>query len=73
MFTITREWIDEHRTARGGWSADQCVALGIAWPLQSGWKRRLIGKVITDEAKARFEMGLRARQARAAATLDLFR
>jgi hypothetical protein len=73
MFTITREWIDEHRTARGGWSADQCVALGIAWPLQSGWKKRLIGRQITDEQKARFEMGLRSRQAKRAATVDMFR
>jgi hypothetical protein len=70
MFTITREWIEAHRSDRGGWTKDQCAAIGVSWPLVAGWKRAAVGRQITDEAKCRFEEGLRAPQAH---TRDLFK
>jgi hypothetical protein len=72
MFTITEIWIEQHRSDRGGWTKDQCAAIGVAWPLVQGWKRAAVGRQISDAAKDRFEMAMRSRQARATATLDLF-
>jgi hypothetical protein len=68
-FVITVAWLLEHRSSRGGWTRDQFNAIGVAWPPAHGWKRRAIGRQISDEAKARFEAALRAKQAH---TLDLF-
>jgi hypothetical protein len=62
-----------HQSKRDGWTADQLRCLGIEWPPARGWKFRVIGKTISDDAKARFEMAMRSRQARASTTLDLFR
>jgi hypothetical protein len=72
-FTITREWIEAHRTPRGGWTRLQIEALGEPWPPPHGWRRRAVGRQITDRSRAQFELALRSRQARADATLDLFR
>ena len=72
MFTITEAWLIEHRSLRGAWTADQLAAIGVAWPPARGWKHRVIGKAISDEARARFERVLRAKAARGAETLDLF-
>ena len=79
-FTITDQWIDQHRSDRGGWTRTQIEALGESWPLQAGWRRRAIGRQISDDAKTRFEVAMhanqirmRAKQARVDATLDLFR
>jgi hypothetical protein len=72
VFVITMQWLEEHRSQRGAWTADQFQAIGLAWPPPRGWKRRVIGKEISDEARARFEKAMRAKAARADATLDLF-
>jgi hypothetical protein len=70
MFTITNEWLVEHRSPRGGWTRDQLIAIDVAWPPVYGWKRRAIGREISHAAKTRFEMALRAKQA---STLDFFK
>jgi hypothetical protein len=70
MFTITDAWIEAHRSDRGGWTKDQCAAIGVSWPAAHGWKRQAVGRQITDEARARFGQALRAPQAH---TRDLFR
>jgi hypothetical protein len=72
MFTITDAWIDQHRSDRGGWTKDQCAAIGVPWPLVAGWKRNAVGRRITDEARSQSERALRAPQARRAATIDMF-
>jgi hypothetical protein len=73
VFTVTREWLERHRSDRGGViTKDQASAIGVGWPLVAGWKRAAIGRQITDDAKARFELAMRAKRARADATLDLF-
>lgn len=72
MFTITHQWLMQHQSRRDAWTADQLAAIGISWPPAHGWKWKVIGREITDDARARFEMAMRAKRARRAATLDLF-
>jgi hypothetical protein len=55
MFTITRDWIHQHKTARGAWTMAQTKAIGLDWPLRHGWMDRIAGTQISDEAKAAFE------------------
>lgn len=56
MFTITRQWISEHAHRRPyGWTAEQLRVVGVQWPLVSGWVDRLVGKVISDDARLQFE------------------
>jgi hypothetical protein len=77
MFTITEAWLLEHQSKRDGWTADQLRCVGVGWPPPRGWKREVIGREISDDARARFEQSLRAKAARQAlagsATLDLFK
>lgn len=51
---LTHEIIESGRSERGGWRAAQLQALGVPWPPQKGWKRRLIGFEITDEQHRAF-------------------
>jgi hypothetical protein len=55
QFTITNEWIAKNRSKRGGWSAKQLLAIGITWPPTHGWRSRVTGQKITQNAKAQFE------------------
>jgi hypothetical protein len=71
MFVITDAWLMKHSRAAAR-TRDQFNVLHIPWPPPRGWKWRVIGKTITDQQKARFEMAMRSKQARAEATLDLF-
>lgn len=70
-FTVTREWIEEFKTARGGWTQPQLEAIGVPWPPVHGWKVRIEGKVITFEARAMFEARLRVRDVRRGGLLPL--
>lgn len=71
-FFITREWVHQYATDRGGFTRDQIEALGIRWPPSSGWIDRSIGKLITDSQKLRFEQALTKKQAREAACGKIF-
>jgi hypothetical protein len=73
MFVITHQWLMNHKSRRNGWTADQLLSVGIQWPPPRGWMHRVIGKSITDQQKARFEMAMRAKAARTSETLNLFR
>jgi len=57
MFQITEKWINENRTANGGWTNAQWEAIGATSKLrrQSGWKKFLIGGYITEAQKLAFE------------------
>jgi hypothetical protein len=55
LMKITREWIKEHSTPKGGWTADQLKCLGVSWPPQHGWLQSLIGKEIDAETADKFE------------------
>ena len=56
MFKITKEWL-EANSNNGGYSAKQLKALSVNWPPQTGWKKRLVGCMITEVAKVNFETG----------------
>ena len=57
MFKITKEWLDKHRTAKGGWTNAQWISLGITKEFMKvkGWKKHVIGGWITYEQKDAFE------------------
>lgn len=55
MFRITNKWIWDFRTPRGGWKASQLRYIGVPWPPPKGWRQRAIGRLISEEAKAKFE------------------
>lgn len=60
MFKVTTEWL-EANSNNGGYSAKQLSALGISWPPTGGWKRGVVGNMITDEARRGFEEGRKNR------------
>lgn len=53
-FKITESFLNQYKTAKGGWSAIQLGALGVKWPLVKGWKESLIGKEITHTQACKF-------------------
>lgn len=57
MFTVTAEWLNQYKTPRGGYLYQQVRAIGVDWPLVSGWKTRAVGTVITDDQRKVFEAG----------------
>lgn len=54
---ITFELINSVTTPRGGFTRKTLEALGVSWPPKSGWRYRLRGKHITDEAYAAAKAG----------------
>lgn len=47
--TLITNWImDQLRTDAGGYTRAVTAALGVSWPLTTGWKRRLIGTKIDN-------------------------
>jgi len=54
-YTVTREWLNQHRTPRGGWTAAQLRLLGVPWPPVRGWVATVIGQPLTVETREAFE------------------
>jgi 5-methylcytosine-specific restriction endonuclease McrA len=71
MFTVTKEWMMKHRTAKGGWNAAQMRQLNEFFPLKSGWMKRCVGKRITEDAKRIFEIGAQSKNAARKAAREL--
>lgn len=46
---VSREWLMENRTPRGGWTKAQFKVLGIKYPPRNGWIGTVVGRQITDE------------------------
>lgn len=46
--TVTPEFIEQGKSAHGGWSKRQLAILGVQWPPQPGWKPRAIGREIAQ-------------------------
>lgn len=55
VFVITRQWLEEHKTERGGYTYAQRAALGYG-PHET-WKKLCVGHKITLEQKKEFEDG----------------
>ena len=63
-FEVTSSWLDKNKTAAGGYTRKQVEAIGLKWPLVSGWKREIVGKVITCQQAAEFEQLARGKPAK---------
>ena len=55
MVEITYALFMDNRTPRGAWRRPQLEALGIEWPLVSGWMWRAIGNLVTEEQVEEFK------------------
>lgn len=47
MIVLTADLIEQLRTPAGGFNQETMEIITL-WPLQSGWKERLIGTTISD-------------------------
>jgi hypothetical protein len=54
MVKITKAFVYRGRPATGGWTKRQLEILGVPWPPQDGWIKRITGNTLTDEAAAEF-------------------
>jgi hypothetical protein len=45
---LTHEAIERGQSRFGGWSKQQVELLNVKWPLKQGWKKRVVGTVISD-------------------------
>lgn len=54
-FVITEGWFNSNGDHISGLNRAQAEAVGERYPLKSGWKTRIVGKVITLEQKIAYE------------------
>lgn len=54
MTLITEALLHAGCSVAGGWKKAQLALIGVPWPPPAGWKARVIGLEISDEAAARF-------------------
>ena len=54
-FVVTKEWIAENATPKGGYTYEQLRIIGCQIPPVSGWAKRAAGRLITIDQKNRFE------------------
>ena len=47
MVTLNRELIQSAATRNGGFTRSQLEVFGVAWPPPRGWKRGLVGRLVT--------------------------
>lgn len=52
---IDENYLNKHKTKKGAWTRNQLLAIGVEWPLVSGWKERVIGTTISPEQQMIFE------------------
>jgi hypothetical protein len=52
---ITKDYLNTHKTARGGFTRKQFQILGINWQPKKGWERQIIGNELTIEEAEQFE------------------
>lgn len=51
---VTKEIVLKGKSTNGGWSRGQFEALGLKWPLESGWMRRIVGRDLDDKDIEKF-------------------
>lgn len=52
---VDENYLNKHKTKKGAWTRNQLLAIGVEWPLVSGWKERVIGTTISPEQQMIFE------------------
>jgi hypothetical protein len=72
MHIVTHEWVEKNATGKASWTREQLKIVGVSWPPQRGWKTRINGIGIPDEAARKFEaIGLAARTKAASKAIQL--
>jgi hypothetical protein len=56
-YIVTKDWLLKHKTKRGAYTKEQILAVGLKYPLITGWMDDLVGVKITSDQAARFEDG----------------
>jgi hypothetical protein len=56
MKLVTYQYIQDHKSEKGGWTKKQLSALGVDWPPQKGWIHTVEGKLLTEEQVNTFEL-----------------
>jgi hypothetical protein len=51
---ITEELIEQGKSQAGGWNARQLGYLRVRWPLEEGWRERIVGTEVMLESAAKF-------------------
>lgn len=63
MVKVTYEWLEEHTYRGVGLKKKQGKILGLPYPLEKGWKRKVIGMEISDKDAEKFsELGSHPRK-----------
>lgn len=47
--TLTQDRLEKSKTPKGGYNAKQLRQIGVGWPPQKGWKKKLTGTKVTLE------------------------
>ena len=51
---VTEEFIKKGKTLKGGYTKKQLEILGISWPPQKGWVKKVLNKEISVEEAEEF-------------------
>lgn len=54
LVRVTREVLERGKSRRGGWSREQMSALGEGWPLEGGWRTRILSRLVKQSQVERF-------------------
>lgn len=57
-FIITKDWLNKFTKGGTGITKERALAVGMSYPVKKGWFKSLLGKVITDEQRIKFENGI---------------
>lgn len=52
---ITKKWITDNKTPKGGWTKKQLQSIGVDWPPQKNWIEGVLNKEVTVEQQLIFE------------------
>ncbi len=52
---ISKEFILSGKTKNGGWTKEQLALIGVNWPPEKGWMKRIEGKEITNSQASKFQ------------------
>lgn len=50
----------DNRTPKGSWTKSQLIAIGVGWPAEKGWLRKVVGNEISEENASIFESKMKA-------------
>lgn len=51
---ITNKFLNDNKTENGAWTKAQLKSIGVDWPPQKGWKKKILGSEISEETSIFF-------------------